>query len=134
MSNMMDILFLVENQVIKRLDDKIIAAGSKNFLQATFAFSSVWKDNHIITPIFRIGDKKYTPETRNGRFLDEKNTCIVPHEVLSSAGVFFVSVFDETDNVRITANESPVRVVQSGYADAEPSLIPWHAVFFRTEC
>ncbi len=125
----MNITFSVENQIITRTDNNVIVSGSKNFLRAVFTLSPAWRPDHTITPIFRVGDKSYYPEMKNGHFLDENNSCIVPHEVLSSAGVFFVSVFDETDNVRITANESPVRVVQSGYADAEPSLIPSPTVY-----
>lgn len=125
----MNITFSVENQIITRTDNNVIVSGSKNFLRAVFTLSPAWRPDHTITPIFRVGDKSYYPEMKNGHFLDENNSCIVPHEVLSSAGVFFVSVFDEIDNVRITANESPVRVVQSGYADAEPSLIPSPTVY-----
>lgn len=129
MHNTMDILFSVENQVIKRMDDNVIASGSKNFVRAIFALSPVWETEHVLTPVFRVGDKTYTPEMHEGRFLDEKNSCIVPHEVLSSGGIFYVSIFDETDNVRITANESPVRVIQSGYNTADPSLTPTPTVY-----
>lgn len=125
----MDITFSVENQIITRTDNNVIVSGSKNFLRAVFTLSPAWRIDHIITPIFHVGDKSYTPEIHNGRFLDDENSCIVPHEVLSSAGVFFVSVFDETENVRITANEAPVRVVQSGYTDTEPSFTPSPTVY-----
>lgn len=125
----MDITFSVDNQIISRTDNNAVVSGSKNFLRAVFTLSPTWRTDHTITPVFRVGDKPYTPEMHEGRFLDEKNSCIVPHEVLSSAGIFYVSIFDETDNVRITANESPVRVIQSGYNTAEPSLTPTPTVY-----
>lgn len=125
----MDITFSVENQIINRTDNNAVVSGSKNFLRAVFTLSPTWRTGHTITPVFRVGDKPYTPEMKNGRFLDDENSCIVPPEVLASAGVFFVSIFDETDNVRITANESPVRVIQSGYNTAEPSLTPTPTVY-----
>lgn len=125
----MDITFSVENQIITRTDNNVVVSGSKNFLRAVFTLSPTWRTDHTITPIFRVDDKPYTPEMKNGHFLDDENSCIVPPEVLASAGVFFVSIFDETDNVRITANESPVRVIQSGYNTAEPSLTPTPTVY-----
>lgn len=125
----MDITFSVENQIITRTDNNVVVSGSKNFLRAVFTLSPTWRTDHTITPIFRVDDKPYTPEMKNGHFLDDENSCIVPPEVLAYAGVFFVSIFDETDNVRITANESPVRVIQSGYNTAEPSLTPTPTVY-----
>lgn len=125
----MDITFSVENQIISRTDSNAVVSGSKNFLRAVFTLSPTWRTGHTITPVFRVGDKPYTPKMKNGRFLDDENSCIVPSEVLASAGVFFVSIFDETDNVRITANESPVRVIQSGYNTAEPSLTPTPTIY-----
>ena len=122
----MTLTFTVDRQSITRTDTQQVVANSVSYLRAQFAFLNDWDTAHLLTPLFQNGTRVYTPELLDtGRYLDEDNACIVPKEVLAETGTLYVSVFDETDGVRITADRAAVPIERSGYTpEAEETLTP----------
>lgn len=113
----MNITFKVTNQIIVRTDQEKIVRDSLNYLRAVFTFSEDWHGS--ITAVF---------QSKSGAFnviLDEKNTCLVPWEVLQDEE-FLVSVF--CGNL-ITANVVRVLTIKSGYTLGSSSRIPTEDVF-----
>ena len=76
-------------------------AGSKEYSQAYFAFSSEW-DNCVKVASFWQGKNEYA-------VLIENNECYIPPEVLSKT-VFKISVIGQSDNYRITTNRLLVKL------------------------
>lgn len=122
----MTLTFTVDRQSITRTDTQQAVANSVSYLRAQFAFLNDWDTDHILTPLFQNGTRVYTPELLDtGRYLDEDNACIVPQEVLAETGTLYVSIFDETDGVRITTDRAAVPIERSGYTqEAEETLTP----------
>lgn len=122
----MTLTFTVDRQSITRTDTQQAVANSVSYLRAQFAFLNDWDTAHILTPLFQNGTRVYTPELLDtGRYLDEDNACIVPQEVLAETGTLYVSIFDETDGVRITTDRAAVPIERSGYTpEAEETLTP----------
>lgn len=127
----MTLTFTVDRQSITRTDTQQVVANSVSYLRAQFAFLSDWDADHIVTPLFQNGTRVYTPALLDtGRYLDEDNACIIPHEALAETGTLYVSIFDETDGVRITADRAAVPIERSGYTpEAEETLTPAPSVY-----
>lgn len=93
---MVNIQFQVDGQHLRCMDKKILASGSKNYLNAVFAFSSDW-DGMCKTAVF----------TRNGvkkqKILVE-DQCVIPWEVLQQGG-FVLSVVGMRDEGVATTDE-----------------------------
>lgn len=102
---MAQLLFTVENQVITRTDDFIVAAKSQNYLYAGFTFSADWGSSSRIA-IFKSGCNSYEI------ILDANNECLVPWESLTHPGNLYVSVYSGD---RITTNKARVPVQSTGY-------------------
>lgn len=111
----MKILFNVENQKLKRIDNNSVVADSKNYLKAKFNFlSDDW--NGQKTAIFQYGKEKPLY-----KILDENNECEVPWEFIKPP-CFTVSIFAGD---LITTNDIAVAVKKSGYkAGANAPKIP----------
>ena len=101
----MIIYFKVRNQNIRRIGANNIVADSKNYLYASFDFSSEWTGTK--TAIFKHGSEVYHV------LLEDDDTCLVPQEVIKAGG-FTVSVF--AGNL-ITTDAVKVFVKKSGYED-----------------
>lgn len=112
--------FVVDGQMITRVDDIFVASGSKNYLKAHFEFlSDEWKGK--IFPIFyckRVG----RPKRPFSLSLDENNECFIPWEVLALPGFFEVVV---TCGDLITTNRVTVKIYQGTDGDADRSADPY---------
>ena len=107
----------VNGQVATVQENHILIAGSKNYLNAVFEFSSDW-DGMAKTAIFKRNNiTKYQ--------LLANNECVIPWEVLQPGG-FVCSVVGMKDGTVITANnvnigpdissgQFPVNLFESGY-------------------
>ena len=103
--------FRVINQSLSRTDTFIPVAGSKNYLLASFEFTT---------------DDWDTIDTKTAVFVNEQNIkhevaisdgmCFVPFEVLANNGYIYVSVYGGD---RITTNSVPVFIDASGYAEED---------------
>lgn len=101
--------FDVNNQSIKRVDDFKVVANSRNYLYAHFNFiTEDWNDAPTKTALFTFN--KLTKQV----ILDNKNSCLVPWEVLEKDGFLEVSVFGGD---LITVGVAKVRVNESGYRE-----------------
>lgn len=102
----MIILFDVQSSIIRRLDEKIIAAGTT--VTAEFSFTSDWYGVATRKAVFIANGKTYYVT------LDTNNRCLVPPQCLTNDTQFFsVSVFSES----ITTVETTVYVNKSGGGD-----------------
>ena len=100
----MKILFNVENQRLKRIDNNSVVADSKNYLKAKFnILSDDWEGEK--TAIFKNGNFKFHT------LLNSDDECIVPWEVIKPP-CFTVSLFAGD---LITADEISISVKKSGY-------------------
>jgi len=113
----MDILFNVANQIITRTDNKIVIAGSKNYLNANFTFSADWNgktktalfaQNRLTVAVLLVNDQ-----------------CLVPWEVINEKG-FTVSVFGGD---LITTNVAPVNVGKSGLRSGQVPLAATPSIY-----
>ena len=103
--------FRVINQSLTRTDTFIPVAGSKNYLLASFEFTT---------------DDWDTIDTKTAVFVNEQNIkhevaiadgmCFVPFEVLTTNGYIYVSVYGGD---RITTNSVPVFIEASGYTEED---------------
>lgn len=78
-----------------------IVAGSKNYLEAKFYFSPEWDECSRKVASFWNGDEEHAA------FLNADNTCVIPHEALTS-NKFSVSVIGVNSSYRIGTNRSKV--------------------------
>jgi hypothetical protein len=100
--------FDVNNQTIKRVDDFKVVANSRNYLYAEFNFLTDDWDGKTKTALFT--SNKLTKQV----VLDNRNSCLVPWEVLQKEGFLEVSLFGGD---LITVNVAKVRVNESGYRE-----------------
>lgn len=85
------------DQAIGFLNTPVISSGNVNYDTITFDFCSKW-DGFAKTAIFyRTKDEVYYG------ILDETNSCIIPREVLTEKGTFYIGVFGSKDDVTITS-------------------------------
>lgn len=113
----MYISFEVKEQLIKRIDEKVVVADSQNYLKARFTFTNDWVDV-IKTAVFKQGENVYN-------VLLENDECLVPYEVILSNG-FNVSVFGGN---LITANVVFIPVIPSGLENGVPPSPPTEDVY-----
>jgi len=104
---MAQLRFKIEHQIITRVDNFLPVAKSQNYLRASFTFSDDWGDNDKIA-IFHAGNDSYE------MILDSENECLVPWEVLTTAGNMYVSVYSGD---RITATKALVKILPTGYTE-----------------
>ena len=111
----MELIFSVEKQVMARVDNLVIASHSKKVHSCSFTFSEEWqgmtksatfKKNHITYDV-----------------LLNNNSCIVPSEVLRSAGAFEVGVYGSDGQRTITSNLVSVEVVAGSPTDGLESHV-----------
>ena len=103
--------FRAINQSLTRTDTFIPVAGSKNYLLASFEFTT---------------DDWDSIDTKTAVFVNEQNIkqevaisdgmCFVPFEVLTNSGYIYVSVYGGD---RITTNNVPVFIEASGYTEED---------------
>lgn len=106
---MITIEFALSHSFIRLVKRTLVTSQSKNYVQAHFDVrSDDW--TAPITAIFRADNNAYSV------LLDSENSCIIPWEVLTSAGTVNVSAFCGD---RHTANIAQFTVVQSGYTEGE---------------
>lgn len=98
--------FVVNNQIIERIDTFVPVRSSKNYLYAEFDFQTDDWNSKSKTVLFRSGDNDPVPV-----LLGETNTCLVPAEVLMGT-TFSASII--AGNL-ITANMVIVKLYESGY-------------------
>ena len=95
---MVNVYFQVEGQRLKCLDKKIIASGSKNYLNAVFTFSPDWDDMCKTAIFIRNGTKKHK--------LLVEDQCVIPWEVIQQGG-FVLSLVGMRDGSIVTTGEEP---------------------------
>lgn len=116
---MITIEFALSHSFIRLVKRTLVTSQSKNYVQAHFDVrSDDW--TAPITAIFSARNNAYSV------LLDENNTCIIPWEVLTSAGTVNVSAFCGD---RHTANIAQFMVVQSGYTEGEMPSEPTPTVY-----
>lgn len=116
---MITIEFALSHSFIRLVKRTLVTSQSKNYVQAHFDVrSDDW--TAPITAIFSARNNAYSV------LLDENNTCIIPWEVLTSAGTVNVSAFCGD---RHTANIAQFTVVQSGYTECEMPSEPTPTVY-----
>lgn len=116
---MITIEFALSHSFIRIVKRTLVTSQSKNYVQAHFDVrSDDW--TAPITAIFSARNNAYSV------LLDENNTCIIPWEVLTSAGTVNVSAFCGD---RHTANIAQFTVVQSGYTEGEMPSEPTPTVY-----
>lgn len=99
--------FEVKNQIISRADKFVPASDSKNYLTAHFSFlTDEWSGT--VTAVFTKDDTAYEV------ILDENNECLVPWELLTEAGIVYVSCFCGD---LVTATKSRINVLKSGWVE-----------------
>lgn len=96
----------VNGQKIVRTDKTFVASGSRNFLKASFEFSSEW--DGITNKIAKFTRDDY-PTPINREIVD--GVSDVPPEISDDEGTFYVTVFGGN---LVTANKAAVYVYQSG--------------------
>ena len=107
---MITINFALSHSSIRITSRKLVTSQSKNYVKAHFdLLSDDWTTP--ITAIFRASNNN-----AYSVLLDSENSCIIPWEVLTSAGTVNVSAFCGD---RHTANIAQFTVVQSGYTEGE---------------
>lgn len=112
---MVQLTFTIENQIIKRTDNFLVVALSRNYLYAGFTF---------LTPDWNGTERKVVfrrDETYQVVTLDETGVCLVPHELLREPGIVSVSVYG-TNRGRITTNTTCFNVYESGYSKRSETL------------
>lgn len=116
---MITIDFALSHSFIRLVKRTLVTSQSVNYVQAHFDVrSDDW--TAPITAIFRANNNAYSV------LLDENNTCIIPWEVLKTAGTVNVSAFCGD---RHTANIAQFTVVQSGYTEGEMPSEPTPTVY-----
>lgn len=103
--------FRIINQSLTRTDSFIPVAGSKNYLLASFEFTTDdWNFADNKTAIFaNEQNEKIEAAISDG-------LCFVPSEILNKSGYVYVSVYGGD---RITINCVPVFIDESGYMEEE---------------
>lgn len=104
----MTITFNIYKQHLELREKLFIASDTVNYIDCKFYFSREWSGFEK-TAVFSNVHESYS-------VLLNKDTCTVPHEILSDT--FSVSVFgtqNGTNFKRITTNTAVVQVVESGY-------------------
>ena len=92
---MVNVHFQIDGQHVKCLDKKILASGSKNYLNAVFAFSSDWEGMCKTAVFVRNGVKKFR--------LLSNDQCVIPWEVLQQGG-FVLSIVGMRDGTVVTTD------------------------------
>ena len=116
---MITIDFALSHSFIRIVKRTLVTSQSVNYVQAHFDVrSDDW--TAPITAIFRANNNAYSV------LLDNENTCIIPWEVLKTAGTVNVSAFCGD---RHTANIAQFTVVQSGYTEGEMPSEPTPTVY-----
>ncbi len=93
-----------------------------------FSFPETW-DGYTKTAIFKNGDICISVLFKKGNSLYiNENECYVPFEVIK-APEFTVSVFGVKGDSRITATETSVTVLESGYTEGETPQDPTPSVY-----
>ena len=111
---MITIDFALSHSSIRIVSRKLVTSESKNYVKAHFdLLSDDW--TAPITAIFRVNNNAYSV------LLGEDNICVIPWEVLKSAGTVNVSAYCGD---RHTANIAQFDVVQSGYTEGETPTEP----------
>ncbi len=109
--------FLVDKQIITRVDKEKVVRDSMNYLYANFEFSPDW-----------VGEKTAVFKSKSGAFnvlLDDDGKCLVPWEVLVDE-VIEVSVFC---GALITANVVKIITIGSGYTLGESGRVPTPGIY-----
>ena len=109
--------FLVDKQIITRVDKEKVVRDSMNYLYANFEFSPDWT-----------GQKTAVFKSKSGAFnvlLDDDGKCLVPWEVLQDE-VIEISVFC---GALITANVVKIITLASGYTIGEEGREPTPDVY-----
>lgn len=117
---MITIDFALSHSSIRITSRKLVTSQSKNYVKAHFdLLSDDWAIP--ITIIFRASNNN-----AYSVLLDSENNCIIPWEVLTSAGTVNVSAFCGD---RHTTNIAQFEVVQSGYTEGETPSAPTPTIY-----
>lgn len=121
MENKLLFSFSVTGQIISRQDNLIPVGKCRNVYRARFKFQGdIWEGEK--TALFRMGD------TTKAAVLDANDECDVPWEFFDTEGTAYgkVSVFCGD---LVTANETSVLIMQSGYTKSDASVPPTPDVY-----
>lgn len=113
---MKQLSFEVNGQYIKRSDDLVPVAKSRNYFYAHFDFKTPeWTGTK--TALFQLGND------RRAAVLDDNDDCLIPWEFFDTDCDTYgkVSVFCGS---LVTANEAFVKILKSGYGESDASVPP----------
>lgn len=107
------------DQVLKITSAPTIASGGVNETKVVFSFCEKW-DGFVKTAVFYVDeDNPYSA------ILDENDTCILPWEVYSDSGTFYITVFGDKDGTRRTASVVKYKarkgVIPGGTTPSDPT-------------
>lgn len=102
--------FIVDDQIIKKdpncnFDD--LVPGTEGYLQASFSFTSEWKDCAKVVSFWSMLGREYTPQ-----FLTDGATCTIPAEALNRRSFKIQVIGKRSDGVQLKTNK--VVVDQNG--------------------
>lgn len=101
----------VTDQRLKITEAPILASGGQNETSVVFTFCEKW-DGFVKTAIFyRDENEVYYC------VLDAENTCVVPWEVCSESGTFYIGVFGDKDGTRRTSTTVRYKVKRGAVTD-----------------
>lgn len=101
----------VTDQRLKITEAPILASGGQNETSVVFTFCEKW-DGFVKTAIFyRDENEVYYC------VLDAENTCVVPWEVCSESGTFYMGVFGDKDGTRRTSTTVRYKVKRGAVTD-----------------
>ena len=111
------LIFHVKKQIMRLArDSDPVVADSQNYLQAQFTFSEDWSSLNKVAQFTR-------DEYHFDILLDDAGICIVPWEVLQTAGEFVVNVFGNNQpgeaNKLVTTNAVAIPCNQSGLVQGQ---------------
>ena len=104
------------DQSLTLVGTPLVASGGKNEDVAQFEFCEKW-DGYAKTATF-YQDEKHVYYS----LIDEKDTCVIPWEVLQKEGYIYFGVFGSKDNVTRTSQILKYKVVKGAITEnIEPS-------------
>lgn len=115
--------FKLENQLLSKLNQEIIASGDSNTDQCIFQFSDEWKD-YIKTAVFYQNKSNVSYVV-----LNSEDTCVVPAAAMSSEGYMHVGIFGVHGNEILTSTVESTYIEEGAVSGIEIDLEPSDDIF-----
>lgn len=115
--------FKVENQLLTRLNQEVIASGDNNTDKCVFDFSGDWK-GFIKTAVFY-------QDKANASYvvLEADDTCFIPGEAMAREGYLFIGVFGIHGNELLTSTVDSMYIEEGAVSGIEIDIKPSDDIF-----